>query len=128
GTCYGVETCDPEVGWTGCDAATPAAEVCDGIDNDCNNVVDDGLPTGASCTNEVEGVGACEGKLVCQGTAGWACQGPMPEPETCDCKHNDCDGLTGEAFMDEGGAYALDAHCGTCGNDCATGIANGVGT
>jgi len=39
GTCTGTETCTSG-SWTGCDAATPKAEICDDIDNNCNGFVD----------------------------------------------------------------------------------------
>ena len=38
----GTETCSRGV-WAGCDAPLPEAEVCNGIDDDCNGSVDDGL-------------------------------------------------------------------------------------
>jgi MYXO-CTERM domain-containing protein len=75
-------------GWVG-----PSAEVCDGIDNDCNGVVDDGvLPgVGADCGNGTppcqKGKFACVGgQLVCQG-------GTQPQPEICDGIDNNCNGI-----------------------------------
>ncbi len=60
----------------GCDLppCVPAAEVCDGVDNDCNGLADEGL---------LNACGAC---------------GPTP-PETCNCVDDDCDGAIDE---DEG--------------------------
>ncbi|PKN54918.1 MAG: hypothetical protein CVU56_23975, partial [Deltaproteobacteria bacterium HGW-Deltaproteobacteria-14] len=127
GTCYGVETCDPELGWTGCTALEPAPDGCDGRDNDCNGLVDDGVSDGGGCANSVAGVGSCEGTEVCLGPQGMVCNAPTPSAEVCDFKDNDCDGLADEDFQDALGAWTLDANCGTCGNDCATKIAHGVG-
>ena len=41
--CKGRETCDAGTGaWVGCDADAPTSELCDGIDNDCDDAVDNG--------------------------------------------------------------------------------------
>lgn len=40
GTCAGQRTC-VESGLSGCDAPTPSAEVCDGLDNDCDGDIDE---------------------------------------------------------------------------------------
>src|SRR5437763_368440 len=52
GTCLGTQTCSAS-GWSACTAATATAEVCDGIDNDCNFVIDNGVGGGEACTNTV---------------------------------------------------------------------------
>jgi hypothetical protein len=126
GLCYGVATCDPNVGWTGCTAKTPEEEVCDGFDNDCDGVVDDGL-TGGPCTAENEH-GTCEGKTVCLGIDGSICTATEPALEICDGKDNDCDGTIDQPFAttlfdDEGNVlgsvYDLSAeNCGGCGIPC----------
>jgi len=127
GTCFGVETCDPATGWTGCTAATPDVETCDGIDNDCNQLIDDGVVEGEACVNAIAGVGSCAGVSVCGGSAGFVCQGPTPEVEACDFEDNDCDGETDEDFKDADGNWTLQDHCGTCGNSCTNKIPNGTG-
>src|SRR5262249_54146849 len=47
------------------------AEVCDGVDNDCDGMTDNGLtPPPGLCKT----VGACTGAVaICMGSAGWKC-------------------------------------------------------
>ena len=61
GKCAGSRDCDTGT-LSECSAKTPAAEVCDGEDNDCNAVVDDGdlCNDGLPCTTDV-----CYGDQLC---------------------------------------------------------------
>ncbi len=117
GVCEGVEVCDAELGWSGCTAGVPAAEVCDGVDNDCNGKVDDALGAPPACSQEIPDVGSCPGVSICLGAEGWKCDAPTPSPETCDFQDNDCDGEVDEDFKADG-KYAALNHCGTCNHDC----------
>ena len=97
GTCYGFEVCDAALGWTGCDAPTASDEVCNGLDDDCDFLIDDGVAGGDPCTN-TNGFGSCPGATFCTGAGGTICQGPIPEGETCNFTDDDCDLSIDEGF------------------------------
>jgi MYXO-CTERM domain-containing protein len=70
-------------------AGSISAEQCDGVDNDCNGSVDDGLAR--SCEG-VCGVGT----ETCSGGSWGACNTAAATTEICDGADNDCDGLVDE--------------------------------
>ncbi|MEZ4293691.1 MAG: MopE-related protein [Polyangiaceae bacterium] len=78
-----------------CNQTTMAsAEICDGLDNDCNGTVDNGNPGGGgSCT--VAGLlpPCAAGTNQCQNGAVTCVSNTPPAPETCDNVDNDCDGI-----------------------------------
>ena len=103
----GVWECHPDGLQVVCPAAPgePAPEICDGVDNDCNGEVDEGL-VAKPCTS---GIGACavNGEEACLGVDGWLCDAvPLPAgTEACgDTIDNDCDGETDEGFTELGSA------------------------
>jgi hypothetical protein len=91
----GVTTCVGGVPGDTCTPGTPSAEVCDGLDNDCNGTVDNGFPNlGTQCT---DGLGECQatGTYVCTADgSGTECNATpgTPSQELCDGLDNDCDG------------------------------------
>jgi hypothetical protein len=48
GTCSGTQTCQTNHQWGTCTARTPAAEACNGIDDNCNGQADEGLNNSAT--------------------------------------------------------------------------------
>jgi hypothetical protein len=98
GTCEGTQTCSATTGWSACTAPTASTETCDGVDNDCDFVIDDSVGGGEACTIDVTGVGSCPGIRTCNGAAGFVCQGQTPMPETCNFVDDDCDAMVDEAF------------------------------
>ncbi|MDF1561750.1 MAG: MopE-related protein [Deltaproteobacteria bacterium] len=85
--------------WGTCSGTGPAAEACDGLDNDCDTLTDETFEIGNPCT---VGVGACANTGVWQCVAGdptarecTAVEG-TGSSETCDGTDEDCDGATDE--------------------------------
>lgn len=87
----------------GCDACTPTTEVCDGHDNDCDGMVDEGVAN--SC-------GACGEEPV----------------EVCDGHDNDCDGIVDEGVLNACGTCgdAPVEECDGLDNDCDGIVDNGT--
>ncbi|MDI1444720.1 SBBP repeat-containing protein [Polyangium sp. 6x1] len=102
----GVQTCEPNGEFGACvDEVVPAAETCNGVDDDCDGNVDDD----PSCVcvpgdmmdcydgpSGTAGMGVCVmGKATCQpdGQSYGACVGQvLPSAEVCNMQDDDCDG------------------------------------
>ncbi|MFH2009062.1 MAG: MopE-related protein [bacterium] len=93
GTCNGTETCNLGA-WVGCTAATPTAETCNNLDDNCDGSIDEGLSQPCSIT--VPGIGTCNGTETCQAGAWIGCTAQTPTAEICNNQDDDCDGSTDE--------------------------------
>jgi hypothetical protein len=118
---------------TECDATpgTPTAELCDGLDNDCDNSIDEDFPNlDTVCT---VGVGACEGSgnyictvdgigTECDATPGTpGVEGPPADPNCIDLIDNDCDGTTDAEDPDCSSCIPTgqpDSNCDGVDDDC----------
>jgi hypothetical protein len=113
---YGVGICTPGVmkcdnGGLYCDGHVgPTEEMCDGVDNNCDGSIDEGIAntTAVVCYEGPDGtmaVGECRaGVRYCvDGGFNGPCDGQiLPTTERCDDLDNDCDGEVDEGFDTRG--------------------------
>ena len=99
----GSQTCQPNGTWGSCVQFTsPSNEVCDGLDNDCDGLVDEGNPGGGQACHTgmpgpcASGTTQCQnGVIVCVSNSG-------PQQETCNHIDDDCDGTVDNGFPNLG--------------------------
>ena len=107
----------------------PAGEICNGVDDDCDGLVDSFDP-GISHSDLGENgalypicyLGGCIGHWQCRQTSeasyGWVCDAGDPENEICNGVDDNCNGEIDEPFKDEHGLFVDLNNCGSCGVSC----------
>lgn len=88
-------------------------ETCDGIDNNCNGVTDEGNPGGGVQCNTMQPGVCAAGTLNCTNGALDCVPNTMAGPETCDGKDNNCNGMTDEGNPG-GGQTCMTGQFGAC--------------
>ncbi len=140
GLCPGKRFCQ-EAGLTSCDAAVPAEEICNGLDDDCDGDMDEETcDDGNECTDDTclgeEGcqyvplsAGECKDGDVC--TVGDHCNAGVCEGSliSCDdsnpCTDDSCDGLGGCQYVNNQGDCDDQDPC-TVADECSGGSCAGV--
>jgi cysteine-rich repeat protein len=92
----GMTFCNDKSAWEPCDGEVkPRPETCNGIDDDCSGVADDGLGGMQTC-----GVGECQVMVAsCANGRPPTCSPRAPGMEICNGKDDDCNGTPDDGMV-----------------------------
>jgi putative metal-binding protein len=101
-----------------CMPGSPQPETCNGLDDNCDSFVDEGiLPgVGMQCSTGLQGLCAI-GLTTCGGAAGVSCTAsvaPGQLPESCNGQDDNCDGLVDEGIPQVGMPCTAPGNVGVC--------------
>ncbi|MBI5489312.1 MAG: hypothetical protein HY905_18405 [Deltaproteobacteria bacterium] len=112
----GNRACGDDCAWGVC---TPPRELCNGTDDDCDTVIDNGFACTRGATEACDSGCATGGSRTCSATCTWgSCQPPL---EACNAADDDCDTATDETF-----ACALGS-TRSCTNSCGVSVSQTCG-
>jgi len=118
GTCKGKRVCQAD-GLSACDAGTPAAEDCDGFDDDCDGETDEPMLAGGKYVELCDDGNECT-EDVCAGNAG--CSHEALDGGEC----GDGNACTAGDHCDDGECVGLPVVCDD-GNPCTDDVCDGLG-
>ena len=97
-------------------------ELCDGLDNDCDAITDEGFDVGDACDDAPSGV-CFAGTLVCDGAGAVACADSAPHGPNVVCDPMTCVAgfLVLPSLCDGGGGCQEGGHASCGGHVCAPG-------
>ena len=101
-----------------CAPGSPLPETCNGIDDNCDSFVDEGILPGVGMQCNTGLLGLCSiGLTTCQGINGVSCTAsvaPGQLPESCNGQDDNCDGLVDEGIAQVGMACVAPGNIGVC--------------
>ena len=114
----GTKTCDGSCSWSTC--AEPS-EICNGEDDDCDGVCDNGFACCQGETRSCDTSCGTSGTQTCSASCGWgAC---VPPSEVCNGIDDDCDGSCDDGWeCCQSSSDSCDTSCGTTGTKTCSGL------